>query len=217
MFDGIARHYDLLNRLISLGLDRGWRQEVVRSVHIQPGARVLDLGCGTGDLAQLLALRHAELVIVGVDLSAEMLGRARARLGQNVGLVQASAFELPFQDGCFSAAVSGFLLRNLHDLERALRELARVAAHGADIALLDATRPPPGLRRALFLAYFRVAAPGLGALFGQRRAYTYLRDSLVQIPDAATMCRLLTQAGFVGCRARPLTLGAVTLFTATRS
>src|SRR6478672_4455447 len=112
MFDGIVDQYDLLNRLISLGMDGRWRRATMDAVRLGLGTTVLDLGCGTGDLS-LLAAQKAQTV--GVDLSAEMLKRAGQRLQGAATLVRASAFELPFRDGTFSAAVSGFVLRNLYD------------------------------------------------------------------------------------------------------
>jgi demethylmenaquinone methyltransferase / 2-methoxy-6-polyprenyl-1,4-benzoquinol methylase len=237
MFDGIVDRYDLLNRLISLGMDRQWRRAAVAAIEAGPDARVLDLGCGTGDLSRLLleqtprrppidadqgsgdprALADAALArVVGLDVSQRMLRRARQRLGPRVALVRGSAFELPFAAAAFRGVVSAFVLRNLRDLEGALAELARVLAPGGRIALLDATEPP-GFLRPAFDVYFRLAAPALGALAGQRNAYQYLASSLVQIPSRAEMCRLLANAGFVDCAARPLTLGAVTLFTGRRA
>lgn len=211
MFDGIASHYDLLNRLISLGMDQGWRRRAIEAV--APRGRLLDLGCGTGDFAALL---NGKAEVVGVDLSAHMLDRARQRLSPSAKLVQGSAFRLPFPDSAFAGALSGFVLRNLNDLEGALCELARVVTPGGRIALVDATEPPPGFRRLAFGVYFGFVAPAVGALFGKRRAYTYLRNSLAQIPPAPEMCRLLNQAGFEHPHARPLSMGAVTLFTATK-
>ncbi|HEX6513442.1 MAG TPA: ubiquinone/menaquinone biosynthesis methyltransferase, partial [Chloroflexota bacterium] len=226
MFDGLVDRYDLLNRLISLGLDRSWRRRTIAAIQPHPGMHVLDLGCGTGDLLELLVppspaaagegrVREAGAV-VGIDVSQRMLNRAHQRLGRSVLLVRGSAFRLPFPSASFQAAVSGFVLRNLRDLEGALAELARVVAPGGQIALLDATEPR-GVFRPLFDAYFRVAAPALGALAGRRGAYQYLAASLGQIPPPAQMCLLLEAAGFDACAAQPLSLGMVTLFTGRRS
>ncbi|MBV8083611.1 MAG: ubiquinone/menaquinone biosynthesis methyltransferase [Chloroflexi bacterium] len=227
MFDGIAGHYDLLNRLISLGLDQGWRRKAIASVGLtatispavsrrdrEKGALILDLGCGTGDFEELLRGRAD---VVGMDLSRQMLDHAQRRLGPDATLVQASAFTLPFGNGAFDAAVSGFVLRNLNDIEGAMRELARVVKPGGRIALLDAIEPPPGPGKLAFHVYFRAVAPTLGALFGKRQAYSYLRDSLVQIPPAEDMCRLLTIAGFDQPRATLLSLGSIALFEGVRA
>jgi demethylmenaquinone methyltransferase/2-methoxy-6-polyprenyl-1,4-benzoquinol methylase len=209
MFDGLVKRYDLLNRLMTFGLDRTWRRRTIEAVQPGPGDRVLDLGCGTGDLLAMLPGRAGA---TGIDVSWPMLARARQRLGPTAMLVRGSAFRLPFADGRFEAAVSGFVLRNLDDLEDAMRELARVVAPGGRIALLDATEPC-GALRAAFDLYFRLAAQALGALAGRREAYRYLAGSLAQIPPANEMCKLLSAAGFVECEARPMTFGVVTLFT----
>lgn len=242
MFDGIVERYDLLNRLISLGLDRRWRSRALAALGpLPPGARVLDLGCGTGDLCRALA--RESLSPVGVDVSQAMLTVARRRLSSSVilsaakdlapsqssparvspdasvpgtvSLVRGSAFELPFPDGAFAGAISGFVLRNLRDLDGAFRELSRVLAPGARVALLDATEPPNPLLRRVFDLYFGVAAPALGALFGHRQAYAYLVRSLAHLPPRPQMCAMLESAGLTHAAAMPLDFGAVTLFTGT--
>jgi demethylmenaquinone methyltransferase/2-methoxy-6-polyprenyl-1,4-benzoquinol methylase len=218
MFDSLVDRYDLLNDLLSLGLDRWWRRATVRTIQPRPGSRILDLGTGTGRLAARLADRGN---VVAVDLSMAMLRHARRRLGdgshpQGPFWIQASAFALPFRDGSFHAAVSGFVLRNLRDLPRAFAELARVTAPGAPIALVDITEPARPILRRVFDAYFGTVAPALGRLVGRPGAYRYLVGSIAQLPAAPEVCRMLAAAGFVGCRARPLSGGTVTLFTADR-
>jgi demethylmenaquinone methyltransferase/2-methoxy-6-polyprenyl-1,4-benzoquinol methylase len=212
MFDDVALRYDLINRLLSFGLDRRWRRAAARAVSPVRG-RVLDLGCGTGDLGLLLA---GSTTVVGVDLSHAMLVEAGRKGGGRLQLVEGSAFALPFHDGAFDAAVSGFVLRNLEDLTAAFAELARVAGPGGRIGLVDITEPSrPALRR-LFDLYFGVAAPALGRLAGRRDAYRYLARSLAQLPPPAQVCALLEDAGFERSQARPLTGGMVTLFTGMR-
>jgi demethylmenaquinone methyltransferase/2-methoxy-6-polyprenyl-1,4-benzoquinol methylase len=214
MFDAVARRYDLVNDLLSLGLDRWWRREAVRSLGSHPGDRVLDLGTGTGKLGGLLAAR---CTVVGVDVSREMLAMAQRAFNGSVRFVQGSAFALPFRDGAFDAAVSGFVLRNLEDLPLAFTELARVLRPGATVSLIDITEPHRPMFRKLFDAYFRSAAPALGALVGRAGAYHYLVGSLGQIPPPDGIVELFENAGFVRARARPITGGMVTLFTASRS
>jgi demethylmenaquinone methyltransferase/2-methoxy-6-polyprenyl-1,4-benzoquinol methylase len=214
MFDDVVERYDLLNDLLSLGLDRRWRRRTAGAIRVRPGGRVLDLGCGTGRLAMAVSPRAR---VVGVDVSLGMLSRARRDAGRSLLLVQGSAFQLPFAEGAFAAAVSGFVLRNLNDLGAAFDELFRVLAPGATVALIDATEPANHYFRRVFDAYFRTVAPALGALVGRRPAYRYLADSLAQIPSPGEMCRLLADAGFGRCRAQPLTGGMVTLFTAVRA
>jgi demethylmenaquinone methyltransferase/2-methoxy-6-polyprenyl-1,4-benzoquinol methylase len=212
MFDSVARRYDVVNALLSFGLDRRWRRAAARSMAIRPGDIVLDLGCGTGELGRLFAGRCR---VVGLDLSLEMLKVARQRI-RTGPFVQASAFRLPFRAAGFSAAVSAFLLRNLNDLQAAFGELARVLAPEGRVALLDITEPQSAPLRQLFDAYFSRAAPTLGALAGNAHAYRYLAGSLVQLPPAKEVLDLLGDAGFDRAAARPMTGGVVTLFTAVR-
>jgi demethylmenaquinone methyltransferase/2-methoxy-6-polyprenyl-1,4-benzoquinol methylase len=214
MFDRIVDRYDLLNDVLSLGMDRWWRRTAAAAVDVAPGVRVLDLGCGTGKLGLRLAGRAR---VVGVDVSSAMLSRARETSRGRVAFVQGSAFRLPFINGAFGGAVSGFVLRNLSDLPGAFSELGRVVAPGGRIALVDATEPSNPAYRWLFDTYFGTMAPALGRLVGRRDAYRYLVGSLAQIPPAPQVCTLLGNAGFAECRARGLTGGVATLFTAVRT
>jgi demethylmenaquinone methyltransferase/2-methoxy-6-polyprenyl-1,4-benzoquinol methylase len=214
MFDAVARRYDLVNEVLSLGLDRWWRREAVKALAPRAGDRVLDLGCGTGKLGALAAGRCR---VVGIDVSREMLTIAQGNLRDRVRLVQGSAFALPFEDGAFDAALSGFLLRNLADLPGVFAELARVLRPGAVAAVIDITEPGHPVFRRMFDAYFRTAAPALGALVGRAGAYRYLVGSLGQIPPTEGVVAMLARAGFADPRARGLTGGMVTLFTTTRS
>jgi demethylmenaquinone methyltransferase/2-methoxy-6-polyprenyl-1,4-benzoquinol methylase len=212
MFDAVAPRYDVLNRLLSLGLDQGWRRATVRAATIHPEDVVLDLGCGTGDLGRRMAGRAR---VVGVDLSAEML-RVAGRRAPGQHLVQGSAFRLPFRPAAFDAVVSAFLLRNLHDLPAAFAEMARVTSSRARVALLDITEPSHKVLRQLFDAYFSRAAPALGAVVGRVRAYRYLVDSLAQLPPADEVVRLLDEAGFARAAATRMAGGIITLFTGIR-
>jgi demethylmenaquinone methyltransferase/2-methoxy-6-polyprenyl-1,4-benzoquinol methylase len=152
-----------------------------------------------------------------VDVSQEMLRLGQRTYGGRVRFVQGSAFRLPFRPGSFDAALSGFVLRNLADLPGAFEELARVLRSGGRVALVDITEPRRPLFRRLFDAYFRTAAPALGALAGRAGAYRYLVGSLGQIPPPEDVIAMLATAGFARAAARPLTGGMVTLFTATRA
>jgi demethylmenaquinone methyltransferase / 2-methoxy-6-polyprenyl-1,4-benzoquinol methylase len=216
MFDDIVDRYDLVNELLSLGLDRLWRRAAARAVAASGDGAVLDLGCGTGKLGGVLARRGQR--VTGVDLSYEMLARAAGQAyGPNLALVQGSAFALPFRDAAFSGAVSGFVLRNLDDLSLAFRELARVLQVDAPVALVDITEPRNRLLRRLFDGYFGAVAPALVSAVGKRKAYRYLVRSLAQLPPPGEVMKLLEEAGFEACRDRALTGGMVTLFTANRA
>jgi demethylmenaquinone methyltransferase/2-methoxy-6-polyprenyl-1,4-benzoquinol methylase len=212
MFDRVAPRYDLLNDLISLGLDRYWRRATAASVRPRPRGWVLDLGCGTGRLGARLA---GQARVVGLDLSRPMLARAR-HLSLAVRPVEATAMRLPFRDEAFDAVVSAFVLRNLSDLRGAFAEVARVLAPGGQVALCDITGPTHPLLRRAFHLYFGSVAPAAGALVGRGDAYRYLVRSLAHLPPPPEVCALLAQAGLRDCRARPLTGGIVTLFTARR-
>ena len=214
MFDEVAGRYDVINDVLSLGLDRWWRRRAIGALGSAPEDWALDLGCGTGGLTFLLSRKTR---VVGVDVSAAMLQHAERAARGTVRLVQGSAFRLPFRDGVFGNVASAFVLRNLDDLPAAFAELARVTSPSGNIALLDATEPRGRVFRRLFDAYFTTVAPLLGRLAGRPDAYRYLAGSLGQIPPPPEVCRLLRQAGFGRCQARPLTLGAVVLFTATRT
>ena len=215
MFDGVAARYDVVNTVLSLGLDRTWRRAVVRAVAAGPGDLVLDLGCGTGDLTAALAERGPR--VAGVDASRGMLAAAKARHPGLKDLILGSAFRLPFRAGCFDGAASAFVLRNLDDLPAAFAELARVLRPGGRLAMVDITEPASPLVRRMFDAYFGVAAPALGSLAGRRDAYRYLVRSVAHLPPATDLCADLRRAGFDSARARPLTGGIVTLFTANRN
>jgi demethylmenaquinone methyltransferase/2-methoxy-6-polyprenyl-1,4-benzoquinol methylase len=210
MFDAIVPRYDLVNDVLSAGMDRRWRRTTVRALHAVPGLPVLDLGCGTGRLAGQVQGHR----VVGLDVSGPML-----RVALDGGLaraVQGSAFRLPFVDAAFGGATSGFVLRNLDDLPAAFAELARVLRPGAGLAIVDITEPTEPLRRKVFDAYFRVAAPLVGGLVGRREAYRYLVRSVAHLPSPAVVAAMLRDAGCERVRWRALAPGMVTLWTARR-
>ncbi|MFL5738027.1 MAG: ubiquinone/menaquinone biosynthesis methyltransferase [Actinomycetota bacterium] len=214
MFDSIAGRYDLVNDVLSLFMDRRWRRVTADSVRARAGDVALDLGVGTGELGSQLA---PGVRVVGVDVSAEMLRRARGRgRRRRLDVVQGSAFRLPFADGGFDAVVSGFVLRNLDDLPGAFAELARVVRPGGRIALVDITQPRKPALRFLMNGYLGTAAPLLGRITGRADAYRYLARSATTLPPAREVCTLLSTAGFGSCGERSLAPGFVTLWTATR-
>jgi demethylmenaquinone methyltransferase/2-methoxy-6-polyprenyl-1,4-benzoquinol methylase len=214
MFDEIVPRYDLVNDVLSAGMNRLWRRAAVRALEVLPGVPVLDLGCGTGRLAERLAWMQT---VVGLDVSLPMLVDAKRRLHGQVTFVQGSAFRLPFADAVFGGAASGFVLRNLDDLPAAFAELARVLRPGAGVSLVDITEPMNPLRRKLFDAYFRVAAPAVGGLAGRREAYRYLVRSLAHLPPPGEVARMLAGSGWERVRWRSLAPGMVTLWTARRA
>jgi demethylmenaquinone methyltransferase/2-methoxy-6-polyprenyl-1,4-benzoquinol methylase len=214
MFDGSVGSYDLVTDVLSWGLDRLWWRRAAAAIPAPSGASVLDVGCGTGSLSKRLAARFR---VTGVDVSERMLEIAGRRLGPRVRLVRGSVFRMPFRDGAFEGVASSFVLRNLADLQAAFAEIARVTRAGSSIALVDITEPRGRVLRPLFDAYFRVAAPALGSLVGRRQTYTYLANSLPQLPPPDRVAALVEDAGFHGVRRRVLPPGAVTLWTGIRS
>jgi demethylmenaquinone methyltransferase/2-methoxy-6-polyprenyl-1,4-benzoquinol methylase len=213
MFDRIAPRYDALNRVLSLGLDRGWRRFTLDAIAVGPLDRVLDLACGTGDLAALAAARGAQ--VVGIDFARAMLGGAQAR-GIGCPLAQGDAAMLPLPDAWASVVTCGFALRNFVSLPPVFAELARVVAPAGRIALLDVDRPQSALVRAGHTFWFDRVVPRVGGWFSDRQAYAYLPRSTVYLPPAAAMRAQLANCGFECVAKRSLLFGAAQLWTARR-
>lgn len=210
MFDAIAPRYDLVNRIMTVGLDVGWRRRTVASLGLGPGASVIDLACGTGDLC--FALRRRGLAPVGVDLSAGMLAASRG----GVPLVRADVCTLPFDDACFDGATCGFALRNVVDLVPFLAELARVLRPGARMALLEVAEPPNPLLRWGHHTYFSKVVPRIGAALSNGAAYRYLPRSVAYLPDPPALLAMVAEAGFPDARRQLLTGGIAQLLVGTR-
>ncbi len=214
MFDRIAPRYDALNRLLTAGLDQRWRRIALDVAGVGPGDRVLDLACGTGDLAEAAAARGAR--VVGADFAREMLRGARAR-SRALALVQADAAALPLRDGCVDALLCGFALRNFAELEPVLREMARVLAPGGRLALLEVDRPASRWLRAGHSLYFDRVVPALGGWLSDRAAYAYLPRSTSYLPEEAELLARVERAGFARVRKRRFALGAAQLISAVRA
>jgi demethylmenaquinone methyltransferase/2-methoxy-6-polyprenyl-1,4-benzoquinol methylase len=211
MFDAIAPRYDLVNRLMTFGLDIPWRHRTVRALGLPPGSRVVDVGCGTGDLSRMLA--HRGLRALGVDLS---LGMLRAAPSGPV-LVQADALRLPVADGAVDGVTSGFALRNVADLDALLAELARVVRPGGRIALLEVDEPRAPLMRLGHRIWFSRVVPAIGALLSDADAYRYLPRSVAYLPSPEHLRAMLRAAGFRTVGRRSLGGGVAQLLTATRA
>jgi demethylmenaquinone methyltransferase / 2-methoxy-6-polyprenyl-1,4-benzoquinol methylase len=211
MFDRIAPRYDRLNRIISLGQDRRWRRQTVDTLRLAPGATVLDLGCGTGDLCDVVA--GAGYSPVGVDFSAGMLASAHTR----APLARADALALPVPDASADGVVSGFALRNFVDLDRFFRECARVLRPGGRLGALETAEPAGPLLRAGHNLWFRRVVPFVGAtLAHDAEAYDYLPRSAAYLPPPGDLVALVEAAGFAAVARRTFTAGAVQLVTGTR-
>ena len=210
MFDKIAPRYDLVNRIMTFGLDRQWRTQAVSGLDLVPGSVVVDLACGTGDLCRELA--GASLNPIGVDLSLGMLRHARTV----APLVQADATSLPLHDESVDGAVSGFALRNFVGLPPVFSELARVIRPGGRLALLDVATPSRPVLRTGHAVYFGHIVPRIGGLLSDAAASRYLPKSVAYLPEPEEMLSMLEQAGFGAVRRRPLSGGITQLITATR-
>ena len=206
MFDRISPVYDAMNRTMTVGLDQRWRRAAVAAV-VQPGDRVLDACCGTGDLAG--AAQEVGGTVTGLDFSERMLERARRKSGQ-VEWVQGDALALPFSDGSFDAATVGFGVRNLDELEGGLVELRRVLRPGGRLAILEITKPS-GLLAPFYRLWFDGFVPLLGKLLPGGSAYTYLPASVRRFPGPDELAALLRGAGFEDVRWRTFAGGIVAL------
>jgi demethylmenaquinone methyltransferase/2-methoxy-6-polyprenyl-1,4-benzoquinol methylase len=206
MFDRISPVYDAMNRTMTMGLDQRWRRATVAAV-VQPGDRVLDACCGTGDLA--VAALQAGATVTGLDFSERMLERAR-RKSDEIDWVQGDAEKLPFEDASFDAATVGFGVRNLADLERGLTELRRVLRPGGRVAILEITKPS-GLLAPFYRLWFDGLVPLLGKVLPGGSAYTYLPASVRRFPGPDQLAGLLRGAGFEDVRWRTFAGGIVAL------
>lgn len=224
MFDSIAPRYDLLNRVLSAGLDQRWRHRAVRELGLGLGrsARVLDLCTGTADLALATTAQHPDASVIGVDFSGAMLriGLVKVReskLDSRIRLVRGDVTRIPVTDSSCDAATIGFGIRNVAEPARALTELARVLRPGARLAILEFGQPRiPGIRT-LYAWYFRYLLPTVGKLVSRHEsAYSYLPASVGSFPPPVEFARTIESHGFVSVRAVPLTFGIVYLYVATR-
>lgn len=221
MFNTISRRYDLLNRLLSMGFDGGWRRRAIRALELEPGHLILDLCTGTGDFG-LAALAAADVRVIGLDIAREMMqiGQAKTRqhgLQERFRFGVADAEELPLADGSVHGALIAFGIRNVVDRPRALRELARALRPDAHLVVLEFGVPPNPLFRGLYFFYFRHILPLIGGLIsGRRSAYTYLPESVRRFPPPEEFRRLCLEAGFRQATFERLSLGIVTMYVASR-
>ena len=216
LFDRIAPVYDLMNTVMTAGIDRRWRAATVRAARLEPGMRVLDVACGTGVLTRRLAAEVGPTgEVTGVDGSEPMLARARAAslapTAAPVVYLAADALQLPFPRASFDAATIAFGLRNLSDYAAALAEMARVSRAGARILVLEIAEPRAGLGRFLFHTWFRRVVPVLGRAAGDRAAYRYLPASVETYPGPEGIAGLMADTGLQQVRWRWLPTGMATL------
>ena len=223
MFDRIAPRYDLLNRVLSLGIDRRWRRFAVRQLAVPDGGRVLDIATGTGDVALEIGRQTGPGVkIVGSDFTQGMLVLGQRKIAASpyrdrVVLVNAACESMPHPDGVFDGITIAFGIRNVVDRQKGLGEMARVLKPGGRAAILEFATPRNRIFRSIYYFYFLRVLPWLGGLISQRSAYQYLPDSVLEFPDRDTFKAMMEQAGFVDVTVHDLTAGIAAVHVGTRA
>ncbi len=220
MFDGIAARYDLLNRIISLGIDQSWRRKTVAALALSPSHQVLDLATGTADLAILVARTEPGARITGLDPSIKMLevGQqkiAAAQLEDRIALIEGDAQKLPFPSDSFDGVCMAFGIRNVPDRAQALREMSRVTKSGGRIAILELAEPKGGVMGGLARFHVHTVVPWLGSILSGSAEYRYLQRSIAAFPPAEDFAKLMTSCGLRMLAVDPLTFGVATLYVAT--
>ena len=211
LFATIAPRYDLITRVLSYGQDARWKRRVAQIIAAEPAPDILDLACGTGDVA--LALADGRRT-VGLDLTMPMLEIARRR-SSSVAWIAGDMTLLPFRDASFDAVTTSYGLRNVPDLDAALREIARVLRPGGRLVSLDFNKPESSAVRAIYLGYLTVAGGALGlALHGDSETYRYIPHSIRRYPGARGVADLMRRCGFADVRIEPKLGGLMTIHVA---
>ncbi len=210
MFAKIAHRYDLMNRLMTGGQDVRWRREVIQRAHLRPNASLLDLGTGTGDLAREALYQEPRAKVTAADFTVEMM-----RVGKQNGNLRwsaADALHLPFKDKTFDAVVSGFVMRNVTDVQRALKEQFRALKPGGKIIILDTTRPKKNILSPFIWLHMHIVIPTVGGLLsGTRDAYNYLPDSTEGFLTAEQLASRMIAAGFRKVDFKRLMFGTIAI------
>ena len=218
MFGAISSRYDLMNRLMTFGLDIYWRRRTVHSVPLEDNASVLDVCCGTGDLALGWSRKlRGRGIIVGTDFTHPMLVLAVAKAARRCTAIQfleADTLRLPFTDDAFSVVSTGFGIRNVGETERGLAEMTRVCRPEGNVVILECSTPRLPLVRGVFRLYFGCVVPLIGRLISPDAdsAYAYLPASAAEFPQGEAMAELMRGAGLIDVQVRSLSLGSVTLY-----
>ncbi len=219
MFDQIAGRYDLLNRLMSMGIDQSWRRKTVAALKLPAGARVLDLATGTGDLALMIARLHTDARVVGSDPSSRMLEVGvqkvmRTGLADRVQLEIGDAQALPYENDSFDGCCIAFGIRNVPDRSAALAEMARVTKPGGRVAVLELGEPSVGWLSPFARFHVRKVIPRIGGMLSGSREYKYLQESIAAFPPADQFAEQMQASGLKVLDVQPLTFGACNLFVA---
>lgn len=217
IFTSIARRYDLLNSLLSLRFDKSWRQFAVKVSQLKAGDRILDVCTGTGELALAYYNALPNLKVIGTDFCAKMLEVGRLKLKkrrqEQVKLMEADTLNLPFADNSFDLVSVGFGIRNVSDLRVGILEMARVAAPGGRVVILEFTQPPNRLFRWLYYFYFTRILPIIGKIVSKDKneAYSYLPDSVLNFPDIYNLKKLMEECGLIDIKIYLRTFGIVAI------
>jgi len=222
MFDRIAPQYDFLNRLLSMRQDILWRRQMVKAVGLQKGSMVLDVACGTCDVAlEIHSQLKGQTQISGLDFSFQMLRLGKRKLlkknNKTISLLNADALDLPFQHHIFDGVFIAFGIRNIMNRQRAVTAFFKVLKKGGRLAVLELTTPEKGFFRSLYLLYFQKILPLIGSFFSKHNnAYTYLPESVLNFPTPVEFSKLMKKAGFKQIRFKQMTFGIVTLFIGSK-
>lgn len=222
LFTKIARHYDLVNDVQSLGMHRRWKKQMIEGLKLKGSERILDLACGSGDLALGILKIFPNTQVIGGDFTHSMLGVAQTRAHllrpAPLGWIQLDGSQLPVRSGAFDAVTVAYGLRNMAEPSSALAEMARILKSGGKIAILDLGKPSNTLIRKCYFFFLRTLQPLLGKLFfGDAETYRYLYESLVRYPAQEGVTKLLEGAGFHSIECREIAMGTMSLHFATRS
>ena len=222
MFNNIAGNYDFLNHFLSMGIDKGWRKKAIAEVaQVKPSA-ILDVASGTGDMAIAAAKTINPRSITGIDISEGMLEVGRKKivahnLEQTITLQTGDSEAMPFPAGTFDAVMCAYGVRNFEHLEAGLTEMCRVLRPGGKVVILEFSHPTNPVIKPAYHFYFKYILPLLGKIVSKHsRAYTYLPESVMAFPEGKKFCEILAKCGFSDCKARPLTFGVTTLYTAQK-
>lgn len=215
MFDGVAPRYDLMNALLSLGMDRGWRRRTVEALAPRPGQRILDVAAGTGTSS--VPYRDAGAEVVAADLSEGMLAEGRRR-HPDIDFVRADVTDLPFEDASFDAVTMSFGLRNVAEHQSALAELLRVTKPGGTLVICEFSTPLLAPFRFIYREYLMRAFPPLARMFSSNpESYAYLAETIRAWPDQQTLAAQIREVGWAGVQYRNLTGGVVALHRARKA
>jgi len=214
-FIGIAPHYDFMNRLMSGGADLRWRKEAIQMAELKPGHRVLDIGAGTGDLSRAARAKALEAEIIASDFTYTMLTQKND--WNRINRCNADALHMPFRDSAFDVILSGFLLRNVGDVDKALQEQFRMLKPGGRVVVLDTTKPRKSFLLPFVNFYLNKAIPFLGVLLtGNKEAYTYLPRSTQNFLRAEELAVKMAAAGFMNIEFRIRMFGSVAIHCAIK-